>query len=49
MLTEQRGGAGLLDHQQPGDLSTLEHAHQTFKNIKNLGLSESQTLLNHEE
>jgi len=27
MLVEQRGGVGFLDNQQPGDLSTLEHAH----------------------
>jgi hypothetical protein len=37
MLAEQRGGAGLLDHHQPGDLSTLEHAHQIIK-ISKFGL-----------
>jgi hypothetical protein len=33
MLVEQRGGAGLLDHQQPEDLSTLEHAHLNLKKL----------------
>jgi len=35
MLVEQRGGAGFLDNQQPGYLSTFEHAHFKMTLVKN--------------